>query len=213
VFGLARDHITYQPGDDNYFPREIDLSDLSTITDRLTAIVNEVDKAGLKLTAVVSGAGTGCFGTVEQFSPSQIRASVDLNLTSHILVARIVLPQMKRNRQGTLVFIGSQSALRGGAQGAVYCAAKFGLRGLAQSLRQDCARAAVRVSCVHPGAVMTPFFDDLGFAPGDEPGEALAADDVAAAVDAVLDASPFAVVDELELSPIKRVFRKRRGGG
>ena len=43
----------------------------------------------------------------------QIRALVDLNLTSQILLSREFLPHLKRQKQGDLIFIGSEAALSG----------------------------------------------------------------------------------------------------
>ena len=65
--------------------------------------------------------------------------------------------------------MGSEAALAGTAQGSLYCAAKFALRGLAQALRAECARAGIRVTLVNPGMVQSPFFDELDFRPGPEP--------------------------------------------
>ena len=58
--------------------------------------------------------------------------------------------------------MGSEAALAGTRKGSLYCTAKFGLRGLAQSLRSECGHA-IRVSLINPGMVRTPFFDDQGF--------------------------------------------------
>ena len=48
----------------------------------------------------------------------------------------------------------------GGQKGALYSAAKFGLRGFSQALRADCASDGIRVSLVNPGMVRSPFFED-----------------------------------------------------
>ena len=109
------------------------------------------------------------------------------------------------------MFLGSEAALRGSRNGAVYCAAKFGLRGLAQALRDECTRGGVGVSIVHPGLVRTPFFDDLPIEPGSEPEEALSPEDVAAAVGYLLCQPPSLVVDEINLSPMrKKILFKNR---
>ena len=85
------------------------------------------------------------------------------------------------------------------------------LRGLAQALRDECARGRVGVSIVNPGMVRTPFFEDLPIEPGSEPEEALSPVDVAAAVGYLLEQPPSLVVDEINLSPIrKKVHFKNR---
>ena len=59
--------------------------------------------------------------------------------------------------------MGSESALEGKKMGSLYSAAKFGLRGFAQSVREECRNSDVRVSIVNPGLVRTPFFENLNF--------------------------------------------------
>ncbi|MBX2869710.1 MAG: SDR family oxidoreductase [Acidiferrobacterales bacterium] len=183
---------------------EVDLSKLSQLEQNLES---------LKELAVIDGVilshGYGDFGALEQFSSQRIRKLIDTNLTSCILLSRLFLPILKTQGHGTLVLIGSESALRGGRQGAVYSATKFALRGLAQSLRQEASTAGVRVLLVNPGMVDTPFFDELHFGPGDDVNNALEAEDVAEAVFHGLTAPSHAVVDEINLSPLKHVVRSQ----
>ena len=122
------------------------------------------------------------------------------------------VPAMKRRKRGDLIFIGSEAALSGGRKGAVYAAAKFALRGLAQSLRQECAGSGVRVALVNPGMTRTAFFDGLDFGPGEQSGHAILAEDVAEVVSSVLAMRPGTVIDEVNLSPLQKVvrFRKRK---
>ena len=70
-------------------------------------------------------------------------------------------PKLKRNGNSRVIYMGSEAALRGAKRGSLYCAAKFGLRGFAQSLRQECASSGVHVSIINPGMVNTPWFDRL----------------------------------------------------
>lgn len=165
---------------------------------------------GSPLAGAVLCAGAGRFGSLEEHSPRQIRELVELDLLSPMLLVREVLPALKRRGEGRLVFVGSESARRGGAYGSVYSAAKFGLRGFAQSLRAEAARAGIGVSIVNPGMVRTPFFDTLDFEPGDESDQALTAGDVADAVLLALGARHGAVLDEIDLAPLKRVVRKKQ---
>ena len=158
------------------------------------------------INGVICSAGYGRFSSLEQFSQSQIRRLIDVNLTSQILLCRSFLPALKRAGQGNIVFIGSEAALSGGRNGAVYSASKFALRGFAQSLREECAASGVRVGIVNPGMVATEFFRDLNFRPGGLPDQHLTPQDVADAVWLMLDAREGAVIDENNLSPQKRVI-------
>jgi len=202
VIGLARDHRSSPQG---ILPVTVDLADLDALPERLEALIREHPQ----ISAVVCNAGQGRFGALETFSYQQLRSLIELDLTSHIFVARALLPGLKRRGRGDLLFIGSESGLRGASHGAAYCASKFGIRGLAQSLRAECARAGVRVSLINPGMVRTSFFDDLDFQPGPDPENAIAPEQVADAAAMVLAAPPETVFDEININPLKRVVRKK----
>ena len=192
-----------ESGSFRYF--QCDLSDFDDLNLKVARILQEASG----LNGVVLCHGYGDFGSLEEFSASRIRKLVDTNLTSHAMILRLVVPGMKRQKQGDVVVIGSESARSGGRRGAVYSAAKFGLRGLVQALRKECAPSNVRVSIIHPGMVDTPFFDALDFAPGESPDNFLTATDVAAAVCYVLEMPLGTVMDEINLSPLKTVIRNK----
>lgn len=190
-------------------PVGLDLADL----DRLPEAFESLLARWPDIDAVVLNAGQGRFGSIEEFSVAQIRALLEIDLISPACVASVVLPRLKRRGTGDLVLIGSEAALAGRRHGAVYCAAKFGLRGLAQALREEAAPAGVRVSIVHPGMVRTGFFDDLSFEPGDADDEAILPGDVAALVAQILATREGTVIDEVTLSPRRKSIRFRGRDG
>ena len=202
AIGIARDFGKFPCDDCRFKSHTIDLADL----DQLPAHLQNLVATYPALDALVLNAGVGRFGTLEQFSYDQIRGLIDLNLTSHVFVARAFLPALKKAGRGHLVFMGSEAALTGTAQGSLYCAAKFALRGLAQALRTECARAGVRVTLVNPGMVQSPFFDALDFRPGPEPDNYILPEDVAAVIVQALTARDGTVLDEINLSPQKKVI-------
>ncbi len=161
------------------------------------------------LDLLILNAGYGQFGAIEQFSTSQIQRLITTNLTANLVMLSHLVPLMKSSGGGDIVLMGSESALEGAKQGSVYCASKFGMRGLAQSLRAECATSGIRVLLVNPGAVRSEFFDDLQFEPaaGDE--FALTPQEVAKAVFNALSLGPNSVVEELNLQPLKRAFTKK----
>ncbi len=187
----------------------MDLSDLDELPARLDALI----KKDSVIDGLICCAGSGRFGSLEEFSPPQIRKLLDLNLTSQLYLVRAVLPGMKQRGSGNIVFMGSEAALAGGKRGAVYSAAKFGLRGLAQALRQECAASGLRVSIINPGMVQTEFFNELDFHPGEAPDNYILPDDVALAVQMILEARQGTVFDEINLSPQKKVIRFPKPGG
>jgi NADP-dependent 3-hydroxy acid dehydrogenase YdfG len=206
VVGVARraDEVT---GFEYYHPAPLDLAELEKLPQALEALM----KTHADLNGAVFCAGAGRFGSLEEFSYAQIQALIDLNLTAQVFLARAVLPVLKRHGRGDLIFIGSEAALAGGKRGAIYSATKFALRGLAQALRQECAARNVRVCIVNPGMVKTRFFDELDFTHGDEPENYIIPSDVAAAVLDVLEMRGETVIDEINLSPLKKVIQPKKG--
>ena len=159
VTGLARDFSKFPCHDRHFSAIPMDLSDLDNLPAQLDRIIGKEPV----IDGVVCCAGSGRFGSLEEFSCTQIRNLLDLNLTSQICLVRTLLPGMKQRGSGNIIFMGSEAALSGGKRGAIYSAAKFGLRGLAQALRQECAASGLRISIVNPGMVNTGFFDELDF--------------------------------------------------
>ena len=201
IIGVSRQpEIAKAPA--NYHAFVCDLNQLDKIEQRLKHIFSK----HTDINTVILNAGAPIFGHLEQLSSTQIRSAIDLNLTSQLLVARVVVPALKQRGKGDLIVIGSESALRAGRRGSVYCATKFGLRGFALSLREECSSAGVRVTVIHPGMTRTPFFDQLDFAPGPAAENAIEPEDVATAVNMVLDTRPETVFDEIEISPLKKVI-------
>ncbi len=206
VIGLSR-----KPGASdhaNFTHVTIDLSQLDGLPDQ----ISKVRKDHPEVDAIICNAGYGHFGSLEEFSPPQIRQMIDLNLTSQILLIREFLPHLKTIGHGDIVLMGSEAALSGGKKGAVYSATKFALRGMAQALRQECASNGVRVGIINPGMVDTDFFSQTWFNPGPEPDMHLVAEDVAEAVWLMLSSRPGAAIDEINLSPQKRVIEFNDGG-
>ncbi|MEZ4273619.1 MAG: SDR family oxidoreductase [Myxococcota bacterium] len=203
VLGVARRADT-RPPHANYQSLNLDLSDLNNLR---TNLGNTVKSFGA-VDTLISNAGMPIFGHLEQLRTQRIRAAIDVNLTSHILVTQTLLPLLKQSDHSDILFVGSESALRGGQRGTVYCAAKFALRGFAQALRQECASSGVRVTLINPGMVRTPFFEKLDFEPGDHWSNAIEASDIADAVSMILEMRPGTVIDELNLSPHKKVIQK-----
>ncbi len=196
VIGISRREPAADVDAQHYEHRPVDLADTATTAAAVEQLVRDRD-----IDLLVHAAGYGRFGSIEQFSVAQIEQAIAVNLTSALVICRGLVPAMRRRGRGQLLFIGSESALRGGRKGAVYSAAKFGLRGFCQALREDCAREGLRVSLVNPGMVRSPFFETLDFAPGDAPENAITVDEVAELVWQIVQTSSNIVIDEVNLTP------------
>jgi 3-hydroxy acid dehydrogenase/malonic semialdehyde reductase len=196
VIGLSRRGHVAELEHDSFSALALDLGDLESLESRIRELLES-----RKVDCFVHAAGQGHFGSIEQFSIAQIEASIRVNLTSAMVICRSLVPAFRRQGEGRLIFIGSESALRAGKKGALYSAAKYGLRGFCQSLREDCGSAGIQVSLVNPGMVRSPFFDELSFEPGPESVNAIEVTDVAEVVWQIMQSSRDIVIDEVNLSP------------
>ena len=87
---------------------------------------------------------------------------MDVNLRASFLVSQAFIPGMKQRLNGTLAFMNSVAGKKGYAHSAAYVASKYGMRGLADSLREELREDNIKVISIHPGAVNTPFWDGTG---------------------------------------------------
>ncbi|MDQ1104105.1 NAD(P)-dependent dehydrogenase (short-subunit alcohol dehydrogenase family) [Nocardioides zeae] len=86
--------------------------------------------------------------------------TLDINLTGAYRVCRAVVPTMMQRRSGGIVLVTSIAGSRGLPANTAYCASKFGLTGLMQSLAAELGAFGVRVNAVSPGLVESPASTD-----------------------------------------------------
>lgn len=206
VVGLARFQSNAPLDHPLFKAHPCDLTDM----EKLEALVKALSKRYPNVDCLILNAGKMLFGTVEQLSLRAIEDNLRLNLLSAIAVSKAFLPAMKRRKQGRILFMGSECALKGSNGASAYAAGKFGLRGFAQALRDECKKDGISVTEIHPGLVRTPFFHELNFQPADGDLHAMEADDIAKLVMAVLTARPGTSIDQItvnpQLSKIKKIF-------
>ena len=196
VIGISRQKDIAQLSHSSFTSVQLDLNRLQDCDQCIGSLLKQHS-----FDCFIHSAGYGHFGSIEQFSVTQIESAINVNLTSALVLCRQLIPMFRRQKQGRLVFIGSESALNAGKKGALYSAAKFGLRGFSQALREDCAKDGIGVSLINPGMVRSPFFKGQTFAPANQPENAIETSDVANIIWQILQTSTDIVIDEINLSP------------
>ena len=200
---MARDHSKFNPETKNYIKYKTDFSNEEILLNTITKII----KDHKDLDCLVSNAGFGKFGSLETFSTKEINDFIFTNLTSHMILTNKILPHLKKIRKGNIIFIGSESALKGGKNGSLYSAAKFGLRGFSQSIREESCSKNIHVSLINPGMVRTSFFNNLDFMPGEDKSNAIEPDDIGKIIIEILSTRNGSVIEEINLSPLKKVIK------
>jgi NAD(P)-dependent dehydrogenase (short-subunit alcohol dehydrogenase family) len=134
--------------------------------------VHEVLNDYGRIDAVVNNAGAGHVATLEDDSLDDIKRVFDVNFFGVVRVTRACLPALRASR-GRLVTVTSVGGVIGQPFNDAYCAAKFAVEGLLESLAPVLRGAGVRVSVVEPGFVHTQFVANLDATTVSAPYEAM----------------------------------------
>lgn len=111
--------------------------------------------------AVINNAGAGHVATLEDDSMAEIRRVFEVNCFGVIRVSKAVLPALRASR-GRLIAVTSVGGVIGQPFNDAYCAAKFAVEGLMESLAPVARAAGVLVSVIEPGFVQTEFVNNIG---------------------------------------------------
>jgi 3alpha(or 20beta)-hydroxysteroid dehydrogenase len=107
------------------------------------------------LDVLVNNAGIANAAPIEHFTTDKWNAVIAVNLTGTFFGCRAVVPVMKTQGRGSIINISSVEGMRGSPGLHGYTAAKFGVRGLSQSLAVELGAHGIRVNSVHPGFIRT----------------------------------------------------------
>ncbi|HET7683249.1 MAG TPA: SDR family oxidoreductase [Marmoricola sp.] len=174
----------------------LDLSDPEGVGAALPADLPDLD-------SVVHAAGVVDVAQVADTDAESLAATITVDLVAPMLLTRALLEPVRRAR-GTHVFVNSGSGLRANPGWASYNAAKFGLRGFADALRQEEAEHGVRVSSVYPGRTATPMQEQVHAQEGKEydASEWIRPETVADAIVRIIDLGRDATMPDVTIRPL-----------
>jgi len=129
------------------------------VTDReaLEAVVSD-----LHIDVLINNAGVmPPLGNFADMKISDIDTTLEVNLSSAIMLTRLVVPQMRDRGAGHIVFTGSSAGHAAFPNVAVYSATKAAIAGFAAALRADLSSHGIRVTEIVPGRVETQLYKDI----------------------------------------------------
>ncbi|MET7452618.1 SDR family oxidoreductase [Streptomyces sp. NPDC005574] len=144
-----------------------DVTDDASVREAVAAAV--ADLGGLDV--VVSNAGVGAQGTVEDNADDEWHRVLDVNVIGMVRTARAALPHLRRSAHAAIVNTCSIAATAGLPQRALYSATKGAVYSLTLAMAADHVREGIRVNCVNPGTADTPWVGRLLDAAGDPAAE------------------------------------------
>ncbi|MFD5401505.1 SDR family NAD(P)-dependent oxidoreductase [Streptomyces griseorubiginosus] len=135
-------------------------ADVSDDADVRAAVTEAAERLG-GLDILVNNAGIGAVGTVEDHTDEQWHRVFDVNVVGTVRVTRAALPHLRRSAHASVVNVCSIAATAGLPQRALYSATKGAVLSLTLAMAADHVREGIRVNCVNPGTVDTPWVTRL----------------------------------------------------
>ena len=134
----------------------LDAADDAAVTAAITAVA-----ARGRLDILHSHAGIQVPGRLTEIDASAMDASWRLNVRAHFIAARAAMPQMQRQRKGSIIITASNSGVQYDRGMIAYCTTKHAVIAMTRQIAVDYAADNIRCNALCPGFVDTPF--NLGF--------------------------------------------------
>lgn len=134
--------------------------DITRESEIAAAVKAAVEKFGA-VDVLVNNAGYGAVGAVEETSIDMARAMMETNYFGTLAMIRSVLPHMLRRGSGRIVNIGSVAGQIGFPLLAYYCASKFALAGMSESLAAELRPLGIAVTLAELGPFATDFAKNM----------------------------------------------------
>ncbi|MFF7277957.1 SDR family oxidoreductase [Streptomyces griseorubiginosus] len=134
-----------------------DITDDASV--RAAVAAAAADLGGLDV--LINNAGIGAQGTVADNDDEEWHRVLDVNVVGMVRVTRAALPRLRESAHAAIVNTSSIAATAGLPQRALYSATKGAVQSLTLAMAADHVREGIRVNCVNPGTVDTPWIGRL----------------------------------------------------
>ncbi len=129
-----------------------------TDTDNTPALVETLIAEHGPITILVNNAGNHCKKPIEEMSVDEYQKVLDVHLVGAFALTKALVPHMKAQKLGSIIFMASMTSYIGQPAVAGYSTAKAGILGLVHTLATECGPENVRINAVAPGWIDTPMF-------------------------------------------------------
>lgn len=145
----------FDAGYANFLPITVDLISEASVSQAIQATIAKFGR----IDVVVNQAGFRQVGALEEVSDKEARINFDVNVFGTLNVIRHVMPQLRKQQSGHILNFSSIGGITGSVLPGwgIYCATKFAIEGLSESLAAEVAPFGIGVTLVVPGAFRTGF--------------------------------------------------------
>lgn len=127
-------------------------------TSQVTAVIKNVIAKYGRIDTLVSNAGKHLSANIENTSDEQFEQLFALNVKGAIAATKAVLPQMKQQNDGVILYMASDQALIAKHNSFAYNMSKAALASLAKTTALDYAPYQIRANAICPGTIETPLY-------------------------------------------------------
>ncbi len=139
---------------DGFKACKLDVEDPSSIKEALNYVFSQT---GNSLYALVNNAGFGLTSAVEDLTRDQLRRQFEVNVFGLQELTNLVMPVFRRQGRGRIVNVSSIVGKLAIPYFGAYCASKFALEALSDSMRLELCDTKIYVSIIEPGGINTKF--------------------------------------------------------
>lgn len=171
-------------------------ADLSIDKDR-ESFVEFIRLIGKPVEVLVNNSGRFIPGLVHEEEQGALEEMIETNLYSAYYMSRALIPQMKKEKRGSIFNICSVAGLMAYPNGGSYSISKFAMYGMSKALREEMKEFGIRVTAVLPGATLTSSWDGIDL-PEDR---FIPSEDIAETIYATYKLSERSVVEDIVIRP------------
>lgn len=200
VYGIARNiqpmHKLQQQLGKHFVPVVLDVSDQTAVKTWIENTFSENHSPDI----LINNAGAGYFGKIDELPTEQWLQMINTNLNAVFYLTSAVVPLMKKSKTSShIINIGSILGKVSGSEKSGYSATKFGVQGFSDALFKELRGDNIKVSCINPGSIDTPFFETSGIVSNEKMLQPKALADI---LIQVLETPDNVLIDELTVRPL-----------
>ncbi|KAH8896400.1 NAD(P)-binding protein, partial [Thozetella sp. PMI_491] len=131
--------------------------DLAWTQSEMNTYAEQAFAAFGKIDVVVNNAAFAYMGAIEESEDSAVKAQFDTNVFALLRITRAVLPSLRSQGSGLIMNLSSIGGLHGYPSNGIYCATKFAVEGITESLAAEIEPFGLKATIVEPGYFRTAF--------------------------------------------------------